>query len=347
MNTAFFKYENFYIKSGILLFLLYLLVSCAKEPDYYNDAVVESNEGRYQNAIELFTKALAQDKKDTASYKSRGNVKFIMKDYEGALLDYIEVLKLDSFNYEIYSLIGDVKMEQKLFTEAIEFYTTCTNIKPDQPSVYFNCALAKNIIGNKFGSVFDYDRAIAYNPKYTKAFFNMALIKQEMGDFRGAMEDYDIVVALDPKFVEAYYNRGVLVTELYNDTLALKDFNAVIQLDPKKIKAYQTRANIYYIQKQFELALNDYTFALQIDTLDKLSYYGRAVTRLMLEDYSGALADFDMAAKLDASNANVHFYKAYARQKNGDLEGSLEDYQIAAQLGKMVAFDTITKYTGK
>ena len=33
MNTAFFKYENFYIKSGILLFLLYLLVSCAKDTD--------------------------------------------------------------------------------------------------------------------------------------------------------------------------------------------------------------------------------------------------------------------------------------------------------------------------
>ena len=87
----------------------------AAAADDANRAVVAARNGQYDEAIELFTRAINSDelnlKNRAQAYAYRGIAKATTGDYEGSLLDLNSAVALDSdFNADAYAYRGYIKL---------------------------------------------------------------------------------------------------------------------------------------------------------------------------------------------------------------------------------------------
>ena len=73
---------------------------------------------------------------------------------------------------------------------AIEDYTQAIRLKPDLAEAYYNRGLAKSDLGDKQGAIADFNEAIRLKPDYANAYYNRGDAKYALGDKQGAIEDY-------------------------------------------------------------------------------------------------------------------------------------------------------------
>jgi tetratricopeptide (TPR) repeat protein len=123
-------------------------------------------------AIQACTRAIESKKfngkklKRTLSllYTNRGVEYEIKKDYEHAIADQDQAIKIDPKNPLPYNNRGNVYAAKQDFARAIA----------------------------------DFDSAIKLNPKYAEAFFNRGMAKRNKGDAAGGEEDIAKATALKP-----------------------------------------------------------------------------------------------------------------------------------------------------
>ena len=67
-----------------------------KDAEYYfNQGIVNSHESNYDKAIEDYTQAIKLDPNPAYAYNNRGTVKLKLGDYQGAIKDYDKAIELD------------------------------------------------------------------------------------------------------------------------------------------------------------------------------------------------------------------------------------------------------------
>ena len=118
------------------------------------------------------TKNAIEDPTSAEAYVDRGNKFYNQGDYQAAISDYDEAIRLD----------------------------------PEYARAYFNRGNAKDELGDVEGAISDYDEAIRLDPKYVGAYYNRGLAKGKLGKYFEAISDYDQAIRLDPDDAIAYYN---------------------------------------------------------------------------------------------------------------------------------------------
>ena len=80
-----------------------------------------------------------------------------------------------------------------------------------QPDDYIALGNRQSQIGNDFGALAAYDRAVSLAPNYAKAYNYRGSFKfARLGDIQGAIADFDAAIGYDPNYAVAYANRGLL-----------------------------------------------------------------------------------------------------------------------------------------
>jgi lipoprotein NlpI len=168
-----------------------------------------------------------------AAFNNRGIAYDDKKDFDRALADYNEAIRLNPKDAHAFNNRGVAYDNKKEYDRAIADYDAAIRLNS-------KLAAAFNNRGNAYRAKKDYDRAIAdYNeairldPKYAEAFNNRGRAYRAKKDYDHAIADYDAAIRLDPKHASAYLNRGLAY--LYGDLLAKAqaDFKEASELDPK------------------------------------------------------------------------------------------------------------------
>jgi len=127
---------------------------------------------------------VAQEEKSPGFLMQRAFNRIQTKDYEGALKDYNEALKLNANNAAAYVSRGTL-------------YALYIND--------FKAAFA------------DFDKAIELDPKMGGAYYNRAELKVNLKDYKGALSDFDQAAELSPNLASIFYKRGNLKFANLND----------------------------------------------------------------------------------------------------------------------------------
>src|SRR5713226_6413097 len=150
-----------------------LAMSCpafaASEADR-KDCIANSNPDQ---KIAVCTRVIEDSAESTANranaYNSRGIGYHNKKDYDRAIAEYGEAIKLD----------------------------------PKYARAYYNRGLVYAAKGNYDGAVEEYSEAIKLDPKYASAYNSRGLAYANKKDYDRAIADYGQAITLDPKFVAA------------------------------------------------------------------------------------------------------------------------------------------------
>ena len=127
---------------------------------------------------------------------------------EEAIEAYNKALAIKPDYAEAYNNMGNALKEQGKLEEAIEAYNKALAIKPDYAEAYNNMGNALKEQGKLEEAIEAYNKALAIKPDYAEAYNNMGIALKEQGKLEEAIEAYNKALAIKPDYAEAYNNMG-------------------------------------------------------------------------------------------------------------------------------------------
>ena len=140
----------------------------------------------------------------SSAHLSRGNMYRRKRQYDRALDDYHEALRLDpTERAPILTSRGNAWRGKHQYERAIANHTEAIRLDPDYATAYSNRGNVWSDKDEWDKAIADYDKAIALNPKYADAFYNRGIAWEAKKDRARALADYRAAVALRPDFTRA------------------------------------------------------------------------------------------------------------------------------------------------
>ncbi len=176
------------------------------------------------------------------TYLHRGNDKTRMENYQGAIADYTQAIRLKPNDAFAYAVRGSAKEQLGQYFAAIADCDTAIRLKPNDAFAYFLRGRAKEQLGQYFAAIADYDAAIRLKPDDTLAYVVRGRAKEQLGQYFAAIADYDTAIRLQPDYAVAYLGRGDAKRQLGQYHAAIVDFDVAIRLKPNDAYAYVGRS---------------------------------------------------------------------------------------------------------
>ena len=219
--------------------------------------------------VGLIVKKAQANYNEARNYYERGLLKTELRDYQGAIVNFTEAIRL----------------------------------KPDSAGSYFYRGKAKATIDIKDyqGAIADYTEAIRLKPAYVDGYFERASAKSALKDDQGVIADYTEGIRLKPDDSYGYYLRGFykafqLKEKDYQGAIA--DYTEAIRLSPTDDGFYFSRASAKSDLKDYQGAIADYTEAIRLKPDDADYYRFRGEKKVSLGDRQGGFADYRIALKI-------------------------------------------------
>ena len=252
---------------------------------YYHAAITDSDE-----SIRL----ASADDTASAVYHTRGAARAALGDYEKAVEDFNEAIRLNpetAINHLDRGLakeaLGETDAAKANFEKAIQ-------IDGDLAKHYHKEGCGKNDGRAYEAAMVSFDKALRLNPEYTSVYSNRALSQNALGRrelrrenpekakyyLRGAIADCTEAIRLSPKYTAPHNNRGLAKYRLGQSEAAcgnsqeaerhyqaaIADLDKAIQLNPKHVKAHRNRGYVKEKLGQQEAAEADFEKAKALDS---------------------------------------------------------------------------------
>ena len=156
------------------------------------------------------------------------------------------------------------------------------------------------------GTIADFDKIIARDPKLAVAYFYRGTAYGAKGDPDRAIADFNEAVRLDPNHAQALNGRCYALAIIGQMQQALADCNESLRLVPNDANALDSRGFAYLKSGQLDAAITDYDSVLKCHPKTASSLYGRGVAKLKKGDSSGGNSDI-AAAKAIQANIDKEF----------------------------------------
>ena len=129
------------------------------------------------------------------------------RDYQRAIHEYEEALKLSPTNAKTHLLLGLVYANMNDLEKAIKYTTKALELDPSY-SAYNNLALVYANKGDFPKAIDNYEKAIALNPSAFTPWYHLGLIYSSKKDYVKAAEHYKKATELNRSYGEAYVGLG-------------------------------------------------------------------------------------------------------------------------------------------
>ena len=220
------------------------------------------------------------------------------------LLASTQGLPPSTVSAEGHRLRGNAFFETEDYESAVDEYSEAIRLDPGFANAYNGRGAALGIQGQHKRAIEDFNEAIRLDPGFTKAYRNRGTAYAMQGQHERAIEDYNEAIghaslaSLDPGVAQAYYNRGTAYGNLHQYDRAIEDYDEAIRLNPEYSNAYNNRGFAYTNLSQHERAIKDCDEAIRLNPELSNAYNNRGTAYRALGKDEEAQADFDRAAEL-------------------------------------------------
>ena len=118
-----------------------------KSIEFYNEGTKQLKLGRYEKAISLFLKAVAEDNYDVDSWDHLGVCYRRTGQIHKAIQAYITSIKINPYNIVPYTNLGLIHINLKDYEHAQLFYNVAIELDTDNPEGYYGLGLVNQNMG--------------------------------------------------------------------------------------------------------------------------------------------------------------------------------------------------------
>jgi tetratricopeptide (TPR) repeat protein len=290
--------------------------------------------GDIPNALRDYDAAIRGNPWNVIAFADRGLLLArVRNQYDLAVADFDQALKLAPDNVQILILRGDTSAAQGKFTQALADLDRAVSLAPRDPDAYTHRASAHSRKGATGAALQDYAQALAIDPDNFDALLSRSALYSESGDGKSAIADMDRALAVRPGNPMALYNRGFAnYVERHYDA-AIADYSAAIAAAPDFGMAYTNRClNEALAGKDKPATLRDCDEALRLIPARADVRETRGFVHLAYGDNDDAVADYDAVLKGDPNRPLALYGRGIARTRLGDADAGGADKQTARAL---------------
>ena len=186
------------------------------------------------------------------------------------------------------------------YDRAIQDFDESIKLNPMHAKPFNNRGVAYSRKGEYDLAIESLDEAIKLNPNYGGAFANRAGIYLKKNEYDRAARDYDEAIRLEPNLEAVWSGRCWSRAILGELQTALEDCNKALQSGPNNAGTYNSRGLIHLKMGQLGAAIDDYSSALGFDPKLASALYGRGLAKLKQGDKAGSDTDISAATTIQA-----------------------------------------------
>jgi tetratricopeptide (TPR) repeat protein len=295
----------------------------------------------WRSDFTLYSDIINNYKNVPIAYNNRGFAYICKGDYDRALADCSEAVRLDPRYFDALNNLGNIYQFKQDYAAAERYFNKAKEVKPSD-TVYIGLGNLYKHEGDNNRALVQYRMALAMNVKCDRAYYSIGMIKQTQGDIDGAVKEYTAALNVNPYNDQAYAARGDIAMNRGDYRAAIADYTRIIGYKTYP-KVYQSRGLAYMKTGAYHEAVADFSRAIEMKKNYAEAYFSRGTVLglagrydLALDDYNKALAANDRFGEAYASRAVAYFYKKnYAR--------SQQDVRRAQALGYNVDRDFLAQ----
>jgi tetratricopeptide (TPR) repeat protein len=299
-------------------------------------------------------------KSQSRIYSQRGWWKKQKSDYDNALQDYDEAIRIDPNNAEAYEERGNVWEAKDDKDRAIADWNTAMRIDPDYAPPYVWRGEVLQERDDIAGARADYHAALALRGKDTETKYMQGLARDQLTEIAEAGVPDPARAAPDggaPNPPGSFLERAAIygatkftmaggLSETDDLTVcsngdgevaiaACSRYIADVRASGAKralLSSLLDRATIYGASRRYDLALRDFDEAISLAPDIETSFNWRGQTRGMKGDYDLAIDDFSRAIRLEPNFASAYFNRAQTYRAKDANDLAIKDFNAAIRL---------------
>lgn len=160
---------------------------------------------------------------------------------------------------------GKAWFAQREFDKALPDFTEAIRLNPYSAEYFCNRGIIWYQLGNQERAIADCTDAIRLDSHYASAFHCRGMAWGKKGDIDKAFADLNEAIRLEPKSADLFAARAYAWAMLGEHDNSIADCNSAIKCDPTYAVAFNYRGNAWNAKKEYDWAITDYTEAIRLD----------------------------------------------------------------------------------
>jgi tetratricopeptide (TPR) repeat protein len=172
-------------------------------------------QGRLEEALKSFDKAVQLKPEDAELWKNIGDVLVELERPADALLSFQQVLKLNPRHFDAAYKCGTILHKLERLEEALSCFSLCDILQPNHVPTLSMRAICLSSQERFEEALTDTRRVQALDPMNAGICDNIGLLLRSLGRQEEALEWFEKAIELNPDFIQAIYNKAISLAQLH------------------------------------------------------------------------------------------------------------------------------------
>ena len=335
ISSALLLYEQGDIRGAKRAFQNILKTHSGNKDALYYLGNIAKSQGKHDEAIDYYNKAISIDPQFINSYFNLGGVFIDNGKYDNAYEQFQKIVLLSPDYANAWFNLGFIEAARGKHDEAIKFYEKALSIKPDFTNAWYNIGWIL-LDQKKYDEAARYfEKAISLDAGHADALFNLGFISMENKDNKKAIEYYEAVIKKNPEYYLAYNNLGLIYQMEHQLDRAFDYYEKALSINPEFSDAYLNMGNVFRARGDSNKAVEYYKKSVDLkpSLVGLLNLFGHQKEMCLYEEASELTAkalEYKNLKKSDLASIHDTFIQTCEWEKASDIIDRFRDADMDA-----------------
>ena len=289
-------------------------------------------QGRFQEAIPAYGKAIEIKPDHSDAYFALGNISLTLGTPIEAIVNYRKALEITPGFAQAHGNLGTALMGIGRDAEAMESFTKALELAPELAEAHTNLGIALRNSGRTEEAVSSFLKALELEPEVAETHNNLGAAMEELGRLDEAISGYGEAIAIMPAYAEAHCNLANALAKSGQHQQAAESYRTAIEIKPDFAEAHNSLGVSLKEMGNFEDAEASIKKAVEIKPGFAGAHNNLATVLRRLSKLEDSVTSARTALRHNPRFAEAYYNLGLAVQLDGRYEAAVDAYQKALEI---------------
>lgn len=281
-------------------------------------------QGKAEEALRAYGDLLKNAGKNADLYFGRGKAHALLKHWKEAAADFDRVIVIRPDWYQAYSRRGDVRFRLKDMEGAKRDFEMLRKLNPDLVDGYIKGAATALSARKPREGIEIINGALPRFPQSAEIYIARGRCCEKSGKLDAAREDFARAVKIDKRSSDGWHELTQISRHQKNHEQGRKESLAWTKELPKDVRAWHSLGYFCESSQRYAQAASAYTRAAELEPGQMSHIARRATVNCKRKRYKDAIADAKMVLEKEPNNADMYSVLASGYTATGNPNRSIE-----------------------
>ena len=304
------------------------------------EAVGLSDQGKYSEAIAIFSDVLSKQPNSAAVLTRRAIAYYNIGDPNAASIDLAKATSLKPDNHVAWYFFGRIALDRGNYRRALSNFDQAIAINSSTSDYHLQRGITNYQLEQFDQSIEDFEKAVELNGAYWDLIW-LGNARLMTGDYQGSRSAYQRALDLDNQAWMAYNQLGLLSSKMGDLNQAIVYYDQSLNVTRDSSSTHSNLAALKNKTGDYSESLQHAKDAISLDDENANAYAHQSFAFWNLNRFSESLSSAQIAVQLDPVYNQSYYYLALAQESLG--QSDLVEANLIKALGLTESFDPFYK----